>query len=348
MKILTKYTAFLYIKYFFIVFIALELFYVGIDTLTNIKNLPTSTNIFILHIALTFVIASSYLLPISLIFALIIMKFNMIRNNELISFYALGISKNRLIIAPFFICILITLIFIGLNFTDFAYANNYKKNLDNFSKNSDSIFLKYNDNFIFINFINQTDKSAENIEIFEIKDGNLTKKINSLSGKFEENFWNLKDTETFKFDTNLTLGNQIFTKTYDKSQKNLQGFYPQVLEKVSDSSRTYSISDAIKTIKIFNKINTSPIKTSLYTMIFFPFFAPFMVLILYYFLPTTSRFGSLALKSFAFFTISLLLWGFLFILIKFSQNGILNPEISVIFPILLLGCYSFYLFLRNR
>ncbi len=272
MKIITKYTSFLYIKYFLIVFIALELFYVGIDILTNIKDLPTSTNLFVLHFALTFVVASSYLLPISLVFALIIMKFNMIKNNELVSFYALGVSKNRLIITPFLICFFLTIIFIGLNFTNFAYANDYRKNLRDFAKTSDSLFLKYLDDFVFIKSINLRDKTAKNVKIFSIKDGNLSKKTEANFAKFDGKFWNLQNSNIIKFDSNLTLGGKNFFKFYAKEEQNLKGFYPQVLEKISDSSNTYSIIDAFNSLKLFDKANTSNIKTALYTMIFFSVF----------------------------------------------------------------------------
>jgi len=103
MKLYARYVGWVYIKSFFIVFLALELFYVGIDLLTNLKDLPPSANLQLLYVGLTSLSAISYVLPLSLIFALIILHVNMVRSNELISFYALGISKNKLILPPFLI-----------------------------------------------------------------------------------------------------------------------------------------------------------------------------------------------------------------------------------------------------
>ena len=40
MKLYVKYAALSYLKYFFILLIALECFYVGIDVLTNLKDFP--------------------------------------------------------------------------------------------------------------------------------------------------------------------------------------------------------------------------------------------------------------------------------------------------------------------
>ena len=77
MKIFQKYIGWTYFKYFFILFVALEFFYVGIDVLTNLKDFPQSANLGLLYIAITAVAAITYTLPLSLVFALIIAKFNM-------------------------------------------------------------------------------------------------------------------------------------------------------------------------------------------------------------------------------------------------------------------------------
>ena len=108
-----------------ILFVALTLFYVGIDILTNLKDMPASANLKLLYFGLTSLTAVNYVLPLALIFALITSKFSMIRSNELVSFYALGIDKNRLIKPPFYIALAITFIYVGLNFTPFAYAYEY-------------------------------------------------------------------------------------------------------------------------------------------------------------------------------------------------------------------------------
>ena len=49
MKLYVKYAALSYLKYFFILLIALECFYVGIDVLTNLKDFPSSANTALLY-----------------------------------------------------------------------------------------------------------------------------------------------------------------------------------------------------------------------------------------------------------------------------------------------------------
>lgn len=51
MKIFQKYIGWTYFKYFVILFVALEFFYVGIDVLTNLKDFPQSANLGLLYIA---------------------------------------------------------------------------------------------------------------------------------------------------------------------------------------------------------------------------------------------------------------------------------------------------------
>ena len=58
------------VKYFVILFVALTLFYVGIDILTNLKSMPASANLKLLYFGLTSLTAVNYVLPLSLIFAL--------------------------------------------------------------------------------------------------------------------------------------------------------------------------------------------------------------------------------------------------------------------------------------
>ncbi len=52
MKLFSKYTGLVYLKYFIIIFMALELFYIGIDTLTNLKDFPKSANLQLIYLSL--------------------------------------------------------------------------------------------------------------------------------------------------------------------------------------------------------------------------------------------------------------------------------------------------------
>ncbi len=90
----------------------LQVFFIGMDLMQNFKKLPDSANLQILYVIFKFLYAINYTLPLSVVFALIASKFYLIRSNELVSLYALGISKRRLL-TPFFFTSLALIFFIS-------------------------------------------------------------------------------------------------------------------------------------------------------------------------------------------------------------------------------------------
>lgn len=353
MNLYARYVGWLYFKYFMILFIALTLFYVGIDILTNLKDMPASANLKLLYFGLTSLTAVNYVLPLALIFALITSKFSMIRSNELVSFYALGIDKNRLIKPPFYIALAITFIYVGLNFTPFAYAYEYGRNivkLSNLSRTSSDIFLKFEGKFVYVDSLNPISGEAKDVRIFDIDSSNLRSATFGESAKFIDDAWLLKNAKIVNLPQNIKLGEKGLDIKTPSELKTLENFKPKTIESASAESSAITIPDAVDYILAFKDegVGLNSTKTTLYNLAFAPFFAPFMVLIIYYFLPVTGRFFNLALKSFIFTIASLCVWGALFVMMRFARNGVVSPEIGVLLPIILLGAYAFYLRFGSR
>ena len=353
MNLYARYVGWLYFKYFVILFVALTLFYVGIDILTNLKSMPASANLKLLYFGLTSLTAVNYVLPLSLIFALIASEFSMIRSNELVSFYALGIDKNRLIKPPFYIALTITFIYVGLNFTPFAYAYEYGRNivkLSNLSRTSSDIFLKFEGKFVYMDSLNPISGEAKDVRIFDINGSNLRSATFGLSARFVDDLWLVKQAKIVNLPQNIKLGEKGLDIKRLGELKTLENFKPKTIENAAAESSAITISDAVDYIQAFKNegIGLNSVKTTLYNLAFSPFFAPFMVLIIYYFLPVTGRFFNLALKSFIFTIASLCVWGALFVMMRFARNGVISPEIGVLFPVILLGAYAFYLHFKAR
>ena len=353
MNLYARYVGWLYFKYFVIIFVALTLFYVGIDILTNLKDMPASANLKLLYFGLTSLTAVNYVLPLALIFALITSKFSMIRSNELVSFYALGIDKNRLIKPPFYIALAITFIYVGLNFTPFAYAYEYGRNivkLSNLSRTSSDIFLKFEGKFVYMDSLNPISGEAKDVRIFDINGSNLRSATFGESGRFIDDAWLLKNAKIVNLPQNIKLGEKGLDIKTPSELKTLENFKPKTIESASAESSAITIPDAVDYILAFKDegIGLNSTKTTLYNLAFAPFFAPFMVLIIYYFLPITGRFFNLALKSFIFTIASLCVWGALFVMMRFARNGVVSPEVGVLLPIILLGAYAFYLRFGSR
>lgn len=353
MKLFQKYIIFNYLKNFLVVFLGLEFFYVGIDLLTNYKDLPDSANLQTLYLVFKFMDAVNYTLPVSLVFSMIITKFGMIKANELVVLYSVGITKKSVVRPLFFTSFFITLIYIGLNFTSFAYTNEYSKNLLKYnvlSNSSTNLFLKDDNKYVFFEELNPLQKLAKGIKIFEIYDNDLHNIISAQDGYFSDNIWTLKNVKIVEKQKVENLSNDGLKEKNLPLLKTLQDFKPKIIENVHEGKYTLSTFDAIEALKFFDSqgINTDRIKTIIYSQVFFPLFAPLLIIILFHYLPISSRFLNYAFSSFLFIFITLLTWGVLFLLSKLAYTSVILPEVALLFPILLLFFISLKYYLLEK
>ncbi|MDR0408331.1 MAG: LptF/LptG family permease [Campylobacteraceae bacterium] len=352
-KIYQRYIIFLYFKNFFIIFCALEFFYAGVDFITNYKDLPSSANLQLLYVSFNFMSAVSYTLPLSIVFAMIISKFSMIRSNELLCMYSVGITKNAMILPIFLSAFFLVFVYMFLNFTSFAYAYEYRSNLLKYSqimRSSSNLFLKYEGKYVYFGELNPLTQEALDIKIFDIEDNELKEIITAKKGVFEDNTWILESAERIKKPKIEARENASIEIEMFDSIRVLEQFRPKIIENAHLGSQSLSIPDAIDAIKFFGAqgINMNSVKTNLYFLIFFPFFAPFAVVILYYYLPISGRFFNLALMNFGFIFVTLVAWGVLFMLSRFALNSIILPEVAILIPIMALGVFAFILYRKNR
>ncbi|TQR30637.1 hypothetical protein DMB92_07410 [Campylobacter sp. MIT 99-7217] len=342
----------IYLKNFFIIFFGLLAFFLSVDLLVNLQNLPSAANLFLLYIVFLACSAIQYILPVALIFALVLSMISIIRSNEFVSFCALGLSKNLIILYPFLWALFFCFIYVALNFTPFAYASSYQKNIVNnaeLMRQSDNVFIKYDDSYIYIKSLDPSKNEVLGMKIFSLKDLNISEVIDAKKANFQDSFWLLEDGLSISFPENLELlGKGLEVKEF-KNLQALNDFKPKLIESVASKS-TYTIMDALDSIIVLQKqgVNIWSVKTELYKLIFAPFFAPFLMLIIYYFFPITARFFNLAFLSFVFFIVVLGIWGLLFLLIRLSEGRVLLPEIGIILPVLLLALTALMSFRKHK
>lgn len=346
MKIYNKYLIVSYLKYFVIIFFALEFFYVLVDMMVNFNKLPKSANLQVLYVGFNFLSAISYILPLSLIFSMIAFKMNMIKSNELLSLYSLGYSKNDVIKPIFLTSFFIILLYILLNFTSFAYSYEYKRNILNnqsLSSFKNDLFLKHKEQYIYIKSLNPFTKQIFDIKIFNTKNNLLLSVLQAKDGSFEDDFWHLNDVKI----TNIK--EDKITEELKKMKLELKGYKPKIIENLYQGNVYISVIDAIEALIFFKdlQINTKQVRSLLYALVFFPLFAPLMIILLYYYLPIYGRFFNQALVSFALLCITLCSWGFLFVLTKFTYTTSINPEAGIILPIISLVVFSFFKYKKN-
>ncbi|ASC92278.1 LptF/LptG family permease [Sulfurospirillum diekertiae] len=352
MKLFEKYIIQNYLKNFFVIFIALDLFYVGVDLLTNYNNIPDSANLQILYALFQGMNAVNYVLPLSIVFGMIVTYFGMIKSNELICMYASSISK-RSLVKPFFITSLVlTLFYIGLNCTEFAYAYEYSSNLKKYnsiSNSAEDLFLKNNNQYIYFKKLDPLKQVAYDVTIFEVDNVDLTKVIRASIATFVDNHWILEHVSITHKPKISSLDDEGFRIENVEKLKMMENFKPKIMDNVYQSEYALSISDGIDALRFFDNqnVNTSKIKATLFYQLFFPFFAPFLIVVLYYKAPMMGRYFNMALVASSFAFVTLIVWSGLFLLSRLAANGVILSEIAILFPIILLVGIAAYFYSKR-
>lgn len=349
MKIITKYLLQKYLKYFFIILISLEFFFVGIDFLQNLHKLPRSANLELLYLMYNSFFTFTITLPLSLVFGWIVTITVLVRNNELVSFYSLSISKSDILRPIILVSTIITIILILLQTTPLAYSGeNKNKILHNsyFINEKSNIFLKYNDYFVYFKKLYPLEKKAENIHIFQTKNHDVVEIIAAKKAYFQNNKWYIVDTHIIKKPENIDWNKSKIMIKNEKFLYTLKGFEPKIINNVYTGKAQYSIIDAIRAILLLENqdFNTNKIKTILYSQIFIPFFIIPLIIILFLFTNPSSRFFNTASFTSITIFITLVTWGILFLLQKLALGGIISGEFAIIVPLVILFIITSYIY----
>ena len=352
MKIYQKYIIIKYLKNFFIILFTLELFYIGIDLLTAYQKLPKSANLQILYTMFESMYAINYVLPLSVIFAMITTVVSMIKTNELVSILSFGISK-QLLIKPLFITSLaITIFYIFLNFTSFAYAKEYSSNIlkfGNISSSTEDLLLKNNESYVYFKKLNPVEKKATNIKIFKVKNRDLLSIIEAKVGYYKGKNWILYEVKKIIKPKIVNLDSKgLLIEKFPKIEA-LKDFRPKIIDNVYKGKFNLSIPDAIDALKFFNSqdLDTNRLRTIILSQIFLPLFAPLLSLIFFSRMPLISRYNNTIILSTYLAFVSIFVWGILFLFSKLALNAVVYPELAIIFPILTLGVVSLYSYYKK-
>ncbi len=343
-----------YLKYFCIIFSALELFFVTIDTLQYIDKLPDSANLLVLYIFYDCVYAMSYTLPISLALSAIIFLINLLKTNQLTALLALGYSRLRILSPVVAMCVFFTCAHIGLNCTPLAYALEqvelivHNQTLVNVRTD---VLLKFDDKYIYMGKIFPLEDGGarvENIKIFELDSLDLRQHYSAKSGVFVNNQWRLSDVDLVSISPQLKIGSKAIDKQEIARLELLKGFRPKVLDTFAKDKPRVSIIDAIDTLRISIKQGTSSTKMRgiIYALAIAPFFVPLSILIIASFIPSLARYENLAILGFSCVLGVLMVWGLFFSFAEFSTAGLIQPEMGVLAPFLILLGFTLH-FLRK-
>lgn len=349
---LHKYLAFLYLKFFFIILLSLELFFVGIEFVQHGTKLPDSANIQILFAAYDAMYALNFMLPIALVLAQIIVMVILIRSNEVTAIHAIGYSRKEVMKPLFWSSLVITLVYIGLNATSFAYAKERVDGILNnnyFSDSKSDFFVKYENSYVYFGKLYPVLNKAENVRVYETEGDNLRRFIKADESHFTDDQWNLKDATVITKPKNPELGDQGITVQEGQHLNILEGFRPKILDNVYESQGGLSIIDAIDTLKLLleQNVNTDKIRSILFALVIFPLFSPLLGILIVRYAPISQRYVSLPIWVFTTLFSTVIAWGLFYSLSRLAISGLLSPELSIILPIVVLAGIAFIVFIKN-
>lgn len=349
-KLYFFYLAKLYTRNLLSILFGLSFAFVAIDYFQNGQRLHVSGSYKILYIFYMWEQALAILYPLSIVFALIMTKISLIKNNTISAMHAFGYNRQRLVLPFLLVSILTYSIFTLLHTTEFSYARDkgillLKNEINAYDVND--LFFKYNDTFVYINKLDPIMKTIDDITIFKVKGNQVQYTIKSPKATFNGYQWDAKDAV---IKTHIYKNGKLFHYDIERKKhiKTLEGYKPKIIESLYEG-KALNIIDAYNTWLLLSKqhLNSDKIRATLYNKMIVPLFAIALVVIVFFKLPFHVRMmniGSIVALSLGS---TFVIWGILFGLNKIGTNGVLIPEFTAILPIFLLWIYAVYIYFTD-
>lgn len=330
-----------YLKPMLVILFGLEFFFICVDSLQYFDALAQSANNAIWFLAFDAMYAFNYVLPLALLLGLIVFYISLIKSNQYVALLSLGYSRKKIFYPPFIIINLIVCGYIGLNATDFVYAQERADNIVNSNNSGDiskDLFIRYNTDYVFFEKVYPLLQKAENIQIYHTEnqgDKKLVGITRAKEGYFHNNKWELINPQVSILPIQYALGEKGITTTSYDSVITLMGFKPKVLDTFYKNKPAISITDAIYSMQILLQegADTGRTRGVFYTLAVTPFFISMLCVIIAYYAPPLARYGNLAMLGVSLSVLSLIVWGIFFSLGKLNANAVFIPEFSMLVPL---------------
>ena len=346
-----RYMAELYIKNLLAILFGLSFAFAAIDYFQHVQELSVTANYKILYIFYMWQEALGLLYPLAMVFALIMTKLSLVKNNTMGALHAFGYSKSKLLLPLLMVAAITYTIFTLLHTTEFSYAKDKAKVLLENQINAydiNDLFFKYNDSFVYIKKLDSVEKKIEDITIFKVEGDQVRHTIHAATALFNGNEWDAQDA-TLKTHVYENGNLKKYTVEHKKSIKTLEGYKPKIIESLYEG-KALNIIDAFNAWKLLEKqkLNSDQIRAALYDKVIVPLFSIALMLILFFKLPFHARMMNLGSVIALSLGATFVIWGILFGLNQMGSNGVLIPEFTAILPISLLWIYAIYVYFTNE
>lgn len=341
-KLYFRYIVKLYAKNFLSILSGLSLMFVLIDYLGYSTQINGSINQQIMYAYYTWQSSLVMLYPLALVFAVIVTKMNLVKNNTMGALHSFGYGKRTLFTPIFVFGAIVYIAFVWLQTTSFAYAKDDAEALvgNGSTRASKNLFFKYNDTFVYVDRLDPVAKKLIGVSLFKTDKDYMLYTMKAPYAVFNGKAWDVYDAVMYRNHyTNGYLDNYSIEQY--KTMTTLEGYKPTIMESINEGS-SLTLIDAFDTWKLFDKqgLNSDKIRAGIYDKIIFPLFAFGLMVLLFFKIPFLSRFGNVAKIATVALGGSLLAWGMIMGLSYLGANGVVAPEISSFAPILLLSGYA--------
>lgn len=337
----------LYLKNLLAILFGLSFAFAAIDYFQHADKMSGSGNYVTLYIFYTWEFSLALLYPLAIVFALIMTKLSLIRNNTMGAFHAFGYDKKTLLMPMLFLGFVTYGAFTFLHTTEFSYAKDKAKLLlenQMGAYNVNNLFFKYNDTFVYIDVLDPIEKTIKDITIFKVAGDQVRYTIHSPIARFNTEDWDAEDAviKTHIYKDNVL---QRYTKDYKKNIKTLTGYKPKIIESLYEG-KALNIVDAWNTWRLLRTqhLNSDKIRATFYDKVVVPLFSLALLIILFFKLPFHARMMNVGAVIALSLGSTFVIWGLLFGLNQIGSNGVLLPEITAILPIILLWIYAIYVY----
>ena len=348
---LFRFVGFLYLKFITLICLSLQIFFIGVEILKYIDDLPDSANLIVLFLAWVFLYALNYTFPIAVILASVVAYIVLVKSNNLTAILSIGYSKKQ-VLAPLVItATLLNATYIALNATPFVYAEENIENIVYRSSINDAksdLLVKYNDDYVYMGKIFPLLQKAQNIKVFEIENFALTRFIEASEAEFDGSWWNLKKATITTLPQDLNFKDSKLRTESIANYQILQDFKPKILDTIYQNKPNISITDALTAMNLLYSQNSSTekIRAILYAFFAIPVAIPLAIVIMSYFVPSLARYSNLAKLGFIFVLFCLIIWGVFFMLTKLAISGFFPPELGIIAPLVVFMTISLAFYRR--
>jgi lipopolysaccharide export system permease protein len=340
-----------YLKNLLIILLGISFAFATIDFFINMQSADISSNLKVVYLFYKIQEALGLLYPLCFIFALIVTKLMLVKNNTMVILHSFGYNSKKLFLPILGIVSIVYGVFMFLHTTEFSFAKDkaellLKNKMDGYSV--DNLFFKYHDTFVYIKKLDPIQNKLEEMTLFKVSNNKVDYTIEAPKASFDGTYWYAKNAtlKTHRYDRNDLIGFDVEKK---ETIRTLEGYKPTIMESFNKGN-SLNIIDTYKAIELLEVqgVKSDNMRSRLYTKVFTPLFSFALILILFFKLPNHARVLRTGVVTIASLGATLFIWAFLFGLSEIAENGVISPEFSSILPVTLLLIYALIVYFKSE